>query len=208
VLTTVKNFSEIICVDGGSTDDAAIKIKQQYKDVKLVHSDHSRGKSEAVLEGLQLVKTDYVMLFDADIYDLKGNEIEKIINYIFTDENVDMLILRREHEPLLFRLTRGELVLSGERILRTQDLREAYKKEPTGYQLEIAINTYMSDHKKNVYWIPYSGKNVLKSEKIGVLKGVLKEVQMYKNVGEYIGYIKYIESLLFFCRKKYTIKPR
>jgi glycosyltransferase involved in cell wall biosynthesis len=179
VLTKVRSLTQIIAVDGGSTDNVYKKIQQKFPQVKLVRMEEKKGKSATVKEGLQLVKTEYVMLFDADIYNFIEAEVENAIDIIMRDDTVDMLILRRIYEPLIFKLTRGELVLSGERILRTKDLLRIYSDELKSYQVELAINLYMIEQNKRAYWFAYSGRNVLKSQKVGIVRGFLNELAMY-----------------------------
>jgi glycosyltransferase involved in cell wall biosynthesis len=203
VLSKVKNLTKIICIDDGSIDNTSEFINQKYKNVEVIRSEKNQGKSAAILQALEKVQSEYVMLFDADIHNFQASEIEKSLEVVFNDDSVDMLILRRQNEPFFIKFTRGELVLSGERILSTQDLLEIYKQKPQSYQLEIAINLFMIEKKRNVFWFPYSGRNTFKSKKVGLVKGMLKELQMYRNVGSYIGYKKYMENLLFFCRDEY-----
>ncbi|MGI8419637.1 MAG: glycosyltransferase [Candidatus Levyibacteriota bacterium] len=203
IMSKVKNLAKIICVDDGSTDKSTELIKENFKQVQVLRNEKNQGKAAAVKQALRSVKTEYVMLFDADIHNFKKSEIERALEIVLTDASVGMLILRRTNEPFFIRITRGELVLSGERILSTQDLLEIYKQKPQSYQLEIAINLFMITHKENVFWFSYSGRNTFKAEKVGLIKGFSKELQMYRNVGSYIGYKKYLENLLFFCRAEY-----
>lgn len=202
-MSAVKNLSQIICIDDGSTDNTSALIKQHYPHVQIIRNERNLGKSAAVFKAFPEIKTQYVLLFDADIYAFKRTEIERALEVVFQDNSVDMLILRRKNEPFFVRFTRGELVLSGERLLSTQDFREVYKQAPQNYQLEIAINLYMVAKRKKVFWFSYSGRNTFKTEKVGLIKGLLKEIQMYRHVISYIGYKKYLYNLLFFCKAEY-----
>ncbi|MGH7204433.1 MAG: glycosyltransferase family 2 protein [Candidatus Levyibacteriota bacterium] len=203
VMSQVKNLTKIICVDDGSTDNSSELIKQNFKQVQVIRNEKNQGKAAAVEQALRSVKTEYVLLFDADIHHFRKSEIEQALTIVFTDASVGMLLLRRTHEPFFIRATRGELVLSGERILSTQDLLAIYKQKPQRYQLEIVINLYMTSKKKKVFWYAYSGRNTFKTKKVGIWKGFSKELQMYRNIIDYIGYKKYLENLLFFCRTEY-----
>ena len=50
-------------------------------------------------------------------------------------------------------------------MLKTTDLYQILKQPIEGYQLEIAINMYMQQHKKQVVWFPFSAENTFKAQK-------------------------------------------
>jgi len=58
-----------------------------------------------------------------------------------------------------------ELVLSGQRMLRAEDLCKVFEEKFDRYQLEIAINTYMYKNKKIAVRYPFSAENTFKSQK-------------------------------------------
>src|SRR4051812_13633595 len=76
VLTAVKNLSEIVCVDDGSTDNASDNIKEKFPNIVIVKNDKNMGKSDAVARGLKSVTSEYVLLMDADLYNLQTEELE------------------------------------------------------------------------------------------------------------------------------------
>ena len=114
-----------------------------------------------------------------------------------------MVVLQRINAPWNIKLLRGDVLVPGERILRKEDLEkilESYK--PEGYQLEFAINNYMMNNNKKVYWMPSSALNTWPTTKFGFVKGMLKIIKMNKNILNYLGFANYIKQLLFFCRRK------
>lgn len=205
-LTQVTHISKIICIDDGSVDSSTSeKIKKQFPQVKMVRHEKNSGKSEAVKSVLTYVTTPYVLLFDADIVHNIPSEIEEILSYIHNDRSIDLLILQRI-EPWYIKLVRWDILLSGERILRTEDLRKIFlHNPPSGYQLEYAINSYMMRNHKKVYWTPYSGMNVFKIKKIGFFRGVFHDTKIHHNFVKYKGILFAIQSFLFFCRKEYKL---
>lgn len=208
VLTQVKNLEEVMCVDDGSSDNTADIIKAHYPQVRVLKLEKNHGKSGAVLEGLKTVKTDYVMLIDGDLYNLQEKELEKAINTISSDPRVDMLVFRRKHDPWFSKLVRGDIMVTGERIMRTHDLLEIFKGHPNSYQIEVAINLYMIEHKKIVYWIPFSGTNVPKISKVGVGTGLMRELKMYNHIFAFGGNrAKVAKSFVTFCRQEYPGYP-
>ncbi len=133
---------------------------------------------------------------------VKPEEIRRAINAMDTNSSIGMIILRRNKTAFGIRLTRADIVFSGERILRKEDLFKIYKLKPQLYQIEVAVNEYMMRHKKNVYWISSSAKNVFKTQKFGLAQGVWAELVMHKSMIKYIGLTNYIIQRFFFAHKK------
>ena len=146
-IVKVKNIDQIITVDGGSTDDGYLAIKK-FPQVKFIKLKNIIGKTGTVAKGLEETQSDYILLYDADLTNVNYLEIESVINKITNDEKIDMIIFNRNTPRLITKLNRMELLFSGERILKRLDFLEILKTNPTGFQLETAINTYMIKNKK------------------------------------------------------------
>lgn len=203
-LIKVTNLAKIICVDDGSASRTiANEIKKKFPAVTLIRLAKNNGKSAAVRAGLSSITTPYTMLIDADLGHVIPGEIERGINAIVENPGVDMIIFRRISDPWFSKIVRGEILVSGERILRVTDLEDVFKSHPHKYQLEFAINFYMMKHKKNSYWIPYSGQNDPKVRKRGAIKGFLQELMMYYDMLKFAGAWIALKSLFLFCRKEY-----
>ena len=204
VLTKVTNLSEVICVDGGSTDNESEQIQKHFSKVKLVRLIEGKGKSATVKRGLKEVKVPYVMLIDADLQNLKHLELEKAISTIQQNQNIDMLVLRRKHDPWFSKMVRGDITVTGERVMRTEDLRNVFIGSPVSYQLEFAINLYMAQRMKHVYWMYHSGINVSKIEKFGFFEGAKQEINMYRSIFAYAGILYSLRIMATFSRKEAT----
>jgi glycosyltransferase involved in cell wall biosynthesis len=203
MLTDIKHISSIVCVDDGSTDLTYQHIQKKHPEVKVIRLDKNAGKSNAIYNGLKMVKTKYVILLDADLTKVEKNEVETAIDIMIKDNHVDMLILERENDPWFSKMVRGNVTVSGERILHSADLMEVYKSHPEKYQIEFAINMYMERHFKKVYWIPWHGKNTRKSKKVGFFTGIKRELIMYHHIASFGGYWRTLVNILTFCRVKY-----
>jgi len=201
-LSKVPALSQVICVDDGSTSPAVSElVRNELKDVTLIRLQKNKGKSAAVAAGLRMVKTPYVMLMDADLSHIIPGEIESAITKVIENKDIDMLIMRGINDPWFSKLIRGEILTSGQRILRTDDLHEVIVgMRPQRYQLEYAINFYMMRKYKKTYWISCSAKNFVKIHKIGLIKGLTGEIAMYIDMIRYVGVILPIKSLIFFCK--------
>ncbi len=203
VILKVKSISEIICVDDGSIDTKTVAIvKKKFKNVKVVRLEKNKGKADAIFEGLSYVKSDFVLLIDADLSNLKASEIEKSIEFMVNNPTVDMVILRRLSDPWFAKIIRGDVLTSGERILKRRDLQAVFKKSPPRrYQLEYAINFYFMKNKKIALWSPSTDRNMVKIYKLGIVRGIKKELIMYVDMLRYAGVILPLKSIFLFCRK-------
>ena len=197
-IVKVRNIDQIIAVDGGSTDDGYLEIKK-FPQVKLIKLENNIGKTGTVAKGLEETQSDYILLYDADLTNVNYLEIESVIDKITEDEKIDMIIFNRNTPRLITKLNRLELLFSGERILKRLDFLKILKTNPTGFQLETAINTYMIKNKKNVYWTQSSNTNLPKINKFGGIRGEINNLKMFWEVFKYDP-LSYIYQLLFFGR--------
>lgn len=201
VLNGVKSIDEIICVDDGSADNISEKIKERYDQIKLLQNPYNQGKSAAVAKGIRSARGEYILLIDADIGNLRRNELETAINWTKRSD-INMVILRRVHDPWGAKITRGDILISGERILRKSDLLEVLEMNPRNFQLETAINLFMMNNHKNVYWFPYSGVNYPKVKKKGFMQGLIEELEMNYSMYAFAGFFQYMKLIMCFCRHR------
>lgn len=202
-------FDKIITVDDGSSDEGKVFVEKFIKDhpsydIKLISYSKNKWKSNAVNEWLKKVDTQYVFLFDADLTNIKIKEITTMIESMYKNEEIDMWILRRIYAKRYIKLLYRELILSWQRMLRSDDLREVFKEKFEKYQLEVAINTYMQKQKKNVVRYPFSWNNSQKAEKWGFWNWWKRDFFMYKDILWYQWTINFIKHVFLF--KPYNIK--
>lgn len=200
-IVKVQGLSEIICVDDASDKDQSREIKKIYPNIKLIRLNKNVGKSGAILEGLKFTQSNNVLLLDADLRNLNHIEINKAVNAIHKNPDIDMLILRRIKAPFFVKVTRGDVLSTGERIVKREYLQKLLENSSKGWQLESKINLFMYKNKKRVFWISHSGINThwkwgwdtdLKYHK-------KKMADIYS-----VGLINLIRLFLFFGKKKYV----
>ena len=196
----VKEFSEIICVDDASDKDQAEIIKNKYPNIRLIRLNKNVGKSGAILEGLRYTESDFILLLDADLRNLNNIEISNAVKVIQENPNIDMLVLRRIKAPLFVKIFRGDVLSTGERIVKKQYLQEILDKSNTGWQLESKINLYMYENKKTVYWTPHSGINT--HWKWGLNTDLMYHKKKILDIYS-IGIVNLIWLYLFFGKEEY-----
>lgn len=207
-MTSIPEIDQIICVDDGSTDRMHEEILKNY-DVEVIRSPQNLGKSAAVKLGMASVENEWVFLSDADLCQIKIEEFKAACHLIKSSSiEIDMIILRRMKAPWFVKFDRGDILFSGERILRTNDLAEILENNVEHYQLEIAINQWMLDHEMNVYWLPSSVANTYKFQKLGWIEGLTKEFKMWYNLIAYIGAHNYVNQIRKFARKSIDVSVK
>lgn len=210
-LTQLNNINSYIFINDGSTakktKQAVAELKKFAKSnskIRIIEHKTNQGKSAAIKTGLDLTKTDWVFLIDADLKNLKIHELQKAID--LTNEHqhhLDMLILRRSAYSRFVTAIRHDILMSGERILRTADLRKVYQGKPfKDYQLEVAVNHYMLQNRKNCYWLQTSLANSYKIHKWGLLKSLSKYKDELTGYTSYAGVRAYLRQVGEFCREK------
>lgn len=206
VVTKVKEISEVICVDDGSTDNSAYVIKKDFPAVKLIQHKVNRGKTAAIYTGIKLAKNDTVLLLDSDLIDLNGQEISNAFAS-FEQNQLDSLLLNTapmsRTDKILRTAFRFLLLAAGNRIIHKRYILDllssgSYKS----YQLEIAQNKHLMDNNKKVVYFDISAKDVSKIAKVGFTKGFKDELDMWCQIITYAGFWFFIKQTLFFARLK------
>lgn len=202
-ITQISKFDKIILVDDWSTDDsfdiARNFVKNnKFDNIEIVSYKNNKWKSQAIKEWLKIVETNYVFLFDADLKKVDINEVISVIDGMYQDSTIDMWILRRVLSKWYIKLLYRELILSGQRMMRTEDINKVFEDEFDKYQLEIAINTYMHKNKKNVVRYPFSAENTFKSQKWWFWGGLRRDMLMFRDIFKYQGLFFYIKHTFSF----------
>lgn len=204
----IKNVKEVICVDDASDQDLSQEIYRRFPSIRLLQLTENRGKAGAVRAGLQQAVGEYILLIDADLQNLQHREIEQAIIALQHHPDVDMLILRRMNANLYVKLNRSDTLFTGERILRKSDLEKVYEEDVRGWQLESAINNYMLEHDKTVYWMPQSATNTQKTSKWGFLEGIRNNLKTHADMMFAMGFVNFLKQYLFFAKDELKLKPQ
>lgn len=201
-LKSIKLINQLICVDSCSDNNTSALIKTSYPEIELIVMSKNQGKAEAVFKGVQIAKNENILLMDADLLNVKTSEITTALKK-YSKTAIDMLIMKNygTNKPI-DSLFRNDIFLSGKRILKKTDLLKIQLDNPSGYQLEVAINDYMLRNHKQVCWIENSAFNPHKVTKFGFIQGMLKDAKMELSLVSFIGIKKYLQQILFFCRNK------
>lgn len=139
-----KLFSEVICVDDGSTDKT-LKILKSFGDkIKLISFDENRGKSYAMVAGVKSAKGDIVLFCDADLIKIKKSHFLGIIQPLKSGL-ADQVLAMRESDLAPFKK------LTGERAYFRKDLLPHLKRLE---KIKFGAETYLNHafRNKRTYW--------------------------------------------------------
>lgn len=200
-ISKISLIDEIVCVDGGSTDKVSDIISVKYPKVKLLKLNKKGGKAEDVKRSLNLVKSDYVLLLDADIRNLDFRKIKQGIEEYLKINTESILIYVNTKTHMIEKLLKGNYIVCGDRILKRKHLKEVFQNyRPSGYQLEVAINQYALDRNMDILF-----KNIIfdipnKSQKWGFFRGLFKDISMQFEILNYTGIIGWIKQYRIFTK--------
>lgn len=134
---------------------------------------------------------------DADLKNLKAEEIDRGLIYMFSHKDIDMLIfIRRAFGNVAS-------VYSGERIIKTDILQATLNHYPQSknFQIEAAINQYCLDRQKTVVWQTITASNTFQIEK-NSSKWILAALLTMHEIIGFIGWKNYFKQLIFLTKNR------
>ena len=60
----------------------------------------------------------------------------------------------------------------------------------------------MQNRHKNVQWVAWSATNTYKTQKLGLIKGVIKEIRMFADIFSFAGVSAFAKQFSTFARKE------
>ncbi|KIX84526.1 glycosyltransferase family 2 protein [Thermus filiformis] len=171
----------VIVADDASRDATAQRAREAG--ALVVRLSENRGKGGAVAEGLKRVQTPYLILLDADLLGLKPGHLHALLAPVLKGEaqmSVGVFRKGRASTDWAMRLTP---FLSGQRALRTEDLKGVEGLERARYDLEVLLTRHARRSGWRVVYLPLEGvSQVMKEEKRGFWAGFAHRMRMYWEV--------------------------
>jgi glycosyltransferase involved in cell wall biosynthesis len=188
-----------------STDGGSEYVRVHFPSVQLITLKKNVGKTGTVQEGLKVAKGEYVLFFDADLKGIIPQEVDVVLETVLNDASIDMVVFSRSTPRFITKLNRFDLIYTGERILKKNDLLTILKEGVSQFQLEIAINTFMMKHRKNIFYFSASHINLPKSGKFGFVEGIVEDLKMFWQVCSFDP-LNYFLQTFFFCRTALKVR--
>lgn len=174
---------EVIVVNDGSSDNTANSVKK-FKFAKLLNLKKNSGKAFAVKKGAETAKGQYVMMLDADLLNLKAENITALAKPI-VEGNADMTLSLRKHASVFGAINKLSKVdwFSGERCFPRKVLQKIRLQKNTRFGLEARINDYAMRNNFRVKIVDFRNvRCVYKVQKMGFYKGTIKELEMTREI--------------------------
>jgi glycosyltransferase involved in cell wall biosynthesis len=174
---TVKTFTEfgcdyeIIVIDDGSSDNTiseALKVADQYPQVKVKRNMENYGKGRALKKAFRYLSGEYVVFLDADL-DLHPGQVHTLFDIMKLDE-ADVVIGSKLHENSIVEYPLSRKIISriyywiikilfslpvhdtqtGLKLFKAKVLREVFPKilvKKFAFDLEILANAHHCGYK-------------------------------------------------------------
>ncbi|MCC7289637.1 glycosyltransferase family 2 protein [bacterium] len=147
VVVSFPSFSEIVLINDGSSDNTLSVMNyysQRNNKVKVVDIKNNKGKSNAVISGIQISKGEIICLIDADLVGLKYEYLYKMLYYIL-NKDFDMTILDRAGDrasPIGWAQSWTSRFNGGERAFWKKEFQRIPFEKNEGYLLEQVMNMH------------------------------------------------------------------
>ncbi|MEA3448816.1 MAG: glycosyltransferase family 2 protein [Bacteroidota bacterium] len=146
--------SEIIVVDDGSidkTESILLELSKEYS-FKYEKLDKNRGKSWAMVHGVEKATNEIILFFDADVSNIKKEHFDSLLQPIISSE-ADM-VLGQPSETLIDYKVNPFRALTGERALLKKDIVPILEDiREIRFGVETFINLYFQAKGKRIKYV-------------------------------------------------------
>ena len=185
------SVGEIVVVDDGSTDNTHLSVENHpafaSNKLRVLRHNPNRGKGAAMRTGAESTRADVLIFFDADLIGLTPAQVENMLLPVTSGE-ADMALG-------VFRGGRGATTLaqilvpniSGQRAIRRDVFLSIPNLTEAGYGVELAITSFVLGEGLPMRRVVLGDvTHPMKEEKLGVVKGVVSRLRMYKQMLPYL----------------------
>jgi glycosyltransferase involved in cell wall biosynthesis len=177
-----QELGEIIVVDDASTDGTA-EVVRRFPAVKLISLPKNGGKSKAMAQGLNAATSELVMLLDADLFNITGQDISDLAAPVLSGAADVSISLRKNafgiHHAIGLDFTSGERVLP--KSLLADVLHEIDKLPEFG--IESYMNKIIIERAMRLAVVRWQNvSHMRKADKYGFIRGTLSDLGMTVDV--------------------------
>lgn len=176
--------SEIIVVDDGSkdnTEEVLIELAKSYS-FRYEKLKQNKGKSWAMVHGVEKATNEIILFFDADISNIKKEHFDNLLNPILGEE-ADMVLGTPSETLIDFRVNPFK-ALTGERALLKKDIIPVLEDiRDIRFGVETFINLYFQANGKRIKYVLLNGlKHPTKYEKTSSLNATKEFIKEGKEI--------------------------
>lgn len=175
-------LDEILVVDDHSVDGTGA-IASGFPRVQVITNPQQLGKSGSVARGCERASGDCIILLDADLIGLQGEDVARLLQPILSGK-AQVAISMRGNTPAWMQWI-GIDFMSGERVL-PRSLLQIHLHEIRllhGFGLEVFLNRQIIEHELRVAVVKLENvRNDLKWIKHGASAGFRDEIRMWRDI--------------------------
>lgn len=173
-------FRDVIAVDDGSKDASAAEARRAGATVLVLAQNG--GKGEALVRALRHVRDPWVGFFDADLLGFRPDHVHRFFDGAAA--GYDMICGIRDRGPMLTAASFALPLITGERLVRREVLLHVPPSCWNGYAIETGLNATVDRLGGRTLCFVMDGVMIrTKSDKNGLVSGILGEVNMWKRIG-------------------------
>jgi glycosyltransferase involved in cell wall biosynthesis len=160
VVCQASQIREIIVVDDGSTDGTELDVQEistQDARLRYIRLETNQGKTRALWAGVDAAQSEYILLLDADLLNLKVEHLEALIRPI-QEERAEMTVgVFRKGKWITDMSQMVTPWLSGQRGLAKELFYQVPLDQVVGYGIETAFTVIARRLRWRVEYVPLWG---------------------------------------------------
>jgi glycosyltransferase involved in cell wall biosynthesis len=171
-------LSEVIVVSDGSTDGTANLARKLGAHV--IELPTNQGKGAAVMAGVKATTAEVILLLDADLIGLTPQHVKELVTPIISQQAM-MAIGYFTAGRLPTDLSQQMIpYLNGQRAVRRELFAALPDLASSKYGIEVIMSHYARVNCCKVVWVGLPNlSQVMKEEKVGLVRGFIARLQMY-----------------------------
>lgn len=178
VLKQVPEVSEVIVVNDGSTDRTG-EVARSFG-VRVVDLPVNQGKGAALKAGAAMTRAEVLLFLDADLIGLRPRHVRALVAPILCGETDTTVGIFDGGRPTTDWAQALAPFLSGQRALRRELLAGADSLDDAGFGVELQIHRLLKRLGKAPKEVILDDvSQVMKEEKLGLVKGFYARMRMY-----------------------------
>lgn len=178
-------IDEVVVVDDGSEDNTSEVSKKAG--ARVIIKPANKGKGAALETGIAEVEADIFLFLDADLIGLKSSHIEELIKPLLYESRPIMTMGKfsggRLPTDLSQMIAPG---ITGQRAITKELATNLPGLTKYGFAVEVAINDFARSLGYEIRYVKMENvSQVMKEEKIGMIKGFIYRLEMYFDILKY-----------------------
>jgi glycosyltransferase involved in cell wall biosynthesis len=152
--------AEIVVVNDGSTDNSDTIISKLKKEQTLnyIIIPKNKGKSNAMVTGVENAKNEIILFFDADITGISKKHFKQLLSPIVADDPEADMVLGTPSETFIDYRINPFKSLTGERAMFKKDLEPILEDiRDIRFGVETYINLYYQANGKRIMYLLLDG---------------------------------------------------